>query len=909
MSAEAPGGDPASPADDVTARATVTLDTSPRGSQTLSKTVSLTVVQKAGDPVTYTFVVANTGNVTLHDITLEDRLAGLSPYQCDADTIAPGASTTCTSTYAALQADIDRGSFTNTATVVATTPAGVRTAPATASATVTAPWSPKLDLKKTADHQGVTQLGEQVKYTFIGTNLGNVTANVVTVTDPKPGLSPLDCSPSLPAVLAPGANIICSATYTFQQSDLDAGSIANTATITGQDPAGNPIAPASASEVVSVSANNQLVLEKNADTTTVAKAGDPIHYVLKATNRGNQNLTDVRISDPLAEGAGAALNCTPTNGARLEPGQAMVCQFDYQATQANVDAGFVTNTASASGLPPGTTERVAADDATATVVMPVDPSVTLTKEIDGPTTVSGPGTVWYRFTMTNTGNVTAHAPTITDGMTSPIVCQAGRPASVPTAAALPATLAPEASATCWAAYEVTQGDIDRGVPLVNRATLSATYTEQNPVDPTNPGQVAMAAVNAEATLGVTRTPGLTFDKAVDPTSVSAPGEARYTFVLRNSGNTTLNAVTLTDRLPGLSALDCGDAATAPAATLRPGDTATCTATYQVTQDDIDAGSVLNTATVTADPEGGPDGDTITLSRSATVTAERQAALTLDKTSPTSQITEVGQEVPYAFVITNTGNVTLSDVTLADALPGLPAPTCDGEGDLAVGGVRTCTATYTVTQDDLDAGSLVNTATARAGGPDGMPVTADTDSVAISAIAPADATFGKRAAVADSNGNGLADPGETIQYTLTVENTGSRTLTGVRVTDSLPGLTAVNCPGGQPARIAPGDVLTCTASYRVTTADQQNGLVTNLATMQSDQLDARTASAITAIAAAPAQPTPTPTPGPTRRPRPPILPQTGAGDPTIPLTIAAIALLAGLVVLFARRRRNAEDEGD
>lgn len=118
----------------------------------------------------------------------------------------------------------------------------------------------------------MTQLGEQVKYTFIGTNLGNVTANVVTVTDPKPGLSPLDCSPSLPAVLAPGANSICSATYTFQQSDLDAGSIANTATITGQDPAGNPIAPASASEVVSVSANNQLVLEKNADTTTVAKA-------------------------------------------------------------------------------------------------------------------------------------------------------------------------------------------------------------------------------------------------------------------------------------------------------------------------------------------------------------------------------------------------------------------------------------------------------------------------------------------------------------------------------------------------------------------------------------------------------------------------------------------------------------
>ena len=50
-----------------------------------------------------------------------------------------------------------------------------------------------------------------------------------------------------PGALAPGASVDCTATYTVTQADIDAGSIANTATATGTPPAGvtAPVSPPS----------------------------------------------------------------------------------------------------------------------------------------------------------------------------------------------------------------------------------------------------------------------------------------------------------------------------------------------------------------------------------------------------------------------------------------------------------------------------------------------------------------------------------------------------------------------------------------------------------------------------------------------------------------------------------------
>ena len=86
-------------------------------------------------------------------------------------------------------------------------------------------------------------------------------------------------------------------------------------------------------------------------------------------------------------------------------------------------------------------------------------------------------------------------------------------------------------------------------------------------------------------------------------------------------------------------------------------------------------------------------------------------------------------VTYTFVVTNTGNVTVTDPVVTEgSFTGsgtAPVATCP-PGALAPGASVDCTATYTVTQADIDAGSIANTATRdryAAGGCDGAGVAA------------------------------------------------------------------------------------------------------------------------------------------------------------------------------------------
>ena len=87
---------------------------------------------------------------------------------------------------------------------------------------------------------------------------------------------------------------------------------------------------------------------------------------------------------------------------------------------------------------------------------------------------------------------------------------------------------------------------------------------------------------------------------------------------------------------------------------------TCTATHTVTQADIDAGSYLNTACV-------DDGDKVPpgLRRRDHRHRRGQPALTIVKSSTTALITAVGEVVPYSYLVTNTGNVTLTGLTVTD----------------------------------------------------------------------------------------------------------------------------------------------------------------------------------------------------------------------------------------------------
>jgi len=102
------------------------------------------------------------------------------------------------------------------------------------------------------------------------------------------------------------------------------------------------------------------------------------------------------------------------------------------------------------------------------------------------------------------------------------------------------------------------------------------------------------------------------------------------------------------------------------------------------------------------------------------------------------VTGAGQQVTYTFVVTNTGNVTVATVAVAD--PMLSSVSCP-QPKLAPGQDETCKGSpYTTTSADVTAGKLTNTATASAkGGTTGTKVTSDPSSVTVTLSAAATTT--------------------------------------------------------------------------------------------------------------------------------------------------------------------------
>ncbi|MCX7301088.1 MAG: hypothetical protein NTX73_12080, partial [Rhodobacterales bacterium] len=288
-------------------------------------------------------------------------------------------------------------------------------------------------------------------------------------------------------------------------------------------------------------------------------------------------------------------------------------------------------------------------------------------------------------------------------------------------------------------------------------------------------------------------------KTADLSAVSLPpavGETiTYSFTVNNTGPVTLLDVVVTDPLPGL------DLTGSPISSLAPGATNSTafTATYTLTQADIDAGTVDNTATVTGDYVSDGSGTrteaTDTSSTTSSLTGDPSVALV--KTADASAVTTPalpGQVITYAFTVTNTGNVTLTDLDLADLLPGLVI-TGGPIASLASGVVdsTTFTASYAITQGDIDAGKVENSATVTgtfdnpATGPEDVTDTSGSDSTnddpTVVPLAQAPAIT----LVKTPDASGVSSPaalGESITYAFTVTNTGNVTLTKVTLADPL-----------------------------------------------------------------------------------------------------------------------------
>jgi uncharacterized repeat protein (TIGR01451 family) len=106
----------------------------------------------------------------------------------------------------------------------------------------------------------------------------------------------------------------------------------------------------------------------------------------------------------------------------------------------------------------------------------------------------------------------------------------------------------------------------------------------------------------------------------------------------------------------------------------------------------------------------------------TVSAASGPGLSLVKTASPATFDAAGDVIDYDYLVTNTGNVSLQGpVVVTDDKTTVTCPDLATVGDLDAnldpGESITCTASYTVTQADVDADGLTNTATASAGGVD------------------------------------------------------------------------------------------------------------------------------------------------------------------------------------------------
>lgn len=464
---------------------------------------------------------------------------------------------------------------------------------------------------------------------------------------------------------------------------------------------------------------------------------DRCDFVTVTGNAGNPVLTpvgtgagvSVRIGGPGVNGSGATgplaanqAQCIYNLGAAGSPNSAgdddgtilatfpdgtSVATIAYDESIENV-LGVTNRNAAARGIGAFAAVAVTNDD---------DGTITLVKTADREFFDTVGETITYTYQVTNNGRLpinTNQDIDIQDDVLGLVQCPA-----------ITADVPPNGTFTCTATYTVTNADLGNpsidntavaGVGLPNQAF--ADRLQSNADDAT----VARAAPAGTVQKFRQGAPG-------NPAVTGPDQTVNYRIRVRNTGNVPLTAPSLVDTLPD------GTTATVVLTNGNPtnanntgdvdgdgeidvGEVWLYRASYETTQADIDAGTdLVNTATFTAAELPNPIVDT------QTTPVARDPRIALSKRVDDDSGVVAGQELSYLYEVTNTGNVTLLDVSVADLhdglgtapVPGLEqilfdnAPTGDSS-DVSVDGtwdrlgpndVVRFRATYTVVQADID----------------------------------------------------------------------------------------------------------------------------------------------------------------------------------------------------------------
>ncbi|MDY6951909.1 MAG: hypothetical protein SWE60_10370, partial [Thermodesulfobacteriota bacterium] len=802
----------------------------------------------AGNELTYTMRVENTGASTAHNVILTDIYPPETAYVSGGDSHNASTRTVTWNPF-----DLPAGDyreFTLTVEVIPTTAHGTtitnranvdsdETEPVSDLEDTTVAEGAELVVLKTDDPDPVIA-GNEITYSITVQNTGGSTAHNVILTDVYPPettyVSGGDAHNSSTGTvtwnafdLAPGASMDFTMTVEVIPTTPDT-TITNTATVDSDetDPVSDP-----EDTVVNQPAPPPVLVVSKVDNPDPVTAGGEITYTITVQNTGgstahNVVLTDIYPPETTYVSGGDAHNASTRtvtwNAFDLAAGGTGNFTLVVEVIPTTPDT-TITNTATVDS---DETDPVSDDEDTSVN----EPALLQVTKTDSPDPVIAGNNLTYSISVQNTGSSTAHNVLLTDVYPPETTYVSGgdsHNASTRT--------------VTWNAFDLAAGGtgnftlVVEVIPTTPDTTITNTATVDS--DETDP-------LSDPEDTEVQSRPMLDISKTDDPDPVIAGNNLTYSISVENTGGSTAHNVLLTDVYPPETTyVSGGDAHNATTRTvtwnafdLAAGGTGNFTLIVEVIPTTPHT-TITNTATVDSD-----ETDPVTDPEDTAV--NRPALLQVTKTDSPDPVI-AGNNLTYSISVENTGGSTAHNAVLTDVYPPETTYVSGGDShnastrtvtwnafDLAAGGTGDFTLMVEVIPTTVDT-TITNTATLDSDETD--PVSDDEDTVV---NAPAALQVTKT----DSPDPVIA--GNNLTYSISVENTGSSTAHNVVLTDVYP-LETTYVSGGDSHNATTRTVtwnafdlaagasagFTLTVEVIPTTPDTT---ITNTATVDSDETD-------------------------------------------------------------------------
>jgi uncharacterized repeat protein (TIGR01451 family) len=587
--------------------------------------------------------------------------------------------------------------------------------------------------------------------------------------------------------LSPGETFSCQYTHKLVQSDIDATKWTDVVsgvavTVSGVNACDSLTSKCSTTmtdgwvSYTAIQLNKYHYYPGNTSAAATTGTGKGILYYFNVTNTGYTTVQSVSITDSMIS---TAISC-PTG--TLPPTATTQCttnSIEYMPTQAQINKGFISNTAQANATSISGGKVVTSNSTDYTALLQA-PQLTVSKVATpnysktAPSTVNAGDEVKFVVKLTNTGNVAVNSVRITDV-----------PASIN--CVIPDVLNPGVSIVCDDyIMPVTQTTVDAG-SWTNTVTVQGSTPSGQSACVSTTGSVCNVTVTDswQYAGSITLTQSADYPNANKAAAVN--DIITWNFIATNTGLVTLTKLTFTDDMlkrDGIS-ISCDTYQLAPS------KFATCSATYKVNQLDIESAGVTNTATATATVINTVRTATSALS-SASVNLLRQPRVVITKKQlgVYGDVVDANDRVTFDVSVQNTGNVALTGVVVTDTYNGVQQQQfmCPGVSTVAVNSAVSCTSyALNLTQATVDAQSWQNTANVVASSSAGNACIAN--SVCSATVGytwnnTAAFTVVKSLYYAKEANSDAAALQDTVQYSFNITNRGAATLTVASIEDKM-----------------------------------------------------------------------------------------------------------------------------